>query len=50
MDSGGMNGLLKTFAKKQYPLTKSNLFSMFLERGLGLVTAEGYCAMIEVRP
>lgn len=46
MGSGGMNAALAGWAKKQYPNSKSDLFSMFVERGLKLVKKQGLVAMI----
>ena len=46
MGSKGMNAELKEFAKKQFPDSKSDLFSMFIERGLHLVTEGSFSAMV----
>lgn len=46
MGSGGMNTRLKTWASKEYPESKSDLFAMFIERGLELVIKYGYGAMV----
>lgn len=42
MGSKGMNTDLKVFAKKEYPRSKSDLFSIYIERclGLGKINAE----------
>ncbi|MCX8865016.1 BREX-1 system adenine-specific DNA-methyltransferase PglX [Vibrio parahaemolyticus] len=49
MGSKGMNLVLKTFAKKNYPNSKSDLFAIFMERGFGLVTPEGYNAQVNMQ-
>jgi hypothetical protein len=41
-----MNDTLKEFAKGQYPDSKADFFSMFIERGFSLVIARGYSAMV----
>ncbi|MCE5164305.1 BREX-1 system adenine-specific DNA-methyltransferase PglX [Plesiomonas sp. PI-19] len=49
MGSKGMNAELKEFAKKQFPNSKSDLFSIFIERNLDLTTAAGTVAMITMQ-
>jgi hypothetical protein len=46
MGGKGMNGRLGGFAKENYPDSKSDLFSAFIERGCGLVHHLGYTAMV----
>ncbi|MGA2618056.1 MAG: BREX-1 system adenine-specific DNA-methyltransferase PglX [Thermoguttaceae bacterium] len=42
----GMNSLLKSFVNDIYPHTKSDLYAMFLERGIRLTKPFGYNAMV----
>ncbi|MDO9558599.1 MAG: BREX-1 system adenine-specific DNA-methyltransferase PglX [Syntrophales bacterium] len=49
MGSGGMNGRLGTWAKDNYPDSKSDLFAMFIERNLDLVVQQGAVAMITMQ-
>ena len=49
MGSKGMNARLSAWAKKNYPNSKSDLFAMFIERGLELVIKCGYSAMITMQ-
>ena len=46
MGGKGMNANLQDFVKKVYPDGKSDLFSAFIERGLGLVVTRGFSAMV----
>jgi SAM-dependent methyltransferase len=46
MGSKGMNKELSDFVKKRYPDSKSDLFAVFMERGLELTKENGYMAMI----
>ncbi|TDM51626.1 BREX-1 system adenine-specific DNA-methyltransferase PglX [Aliivibrio fischeri] len=46
MGSKGMNAALKDFAKRNYPRTKADLFSMMKERTFKLLDSYGYNAMI----
>lgn len=46
MGSSGMDKLLSDFAKKHYPDSKSDLFSMFMEQCEYLSVQNGYCGMI----
>lgn len=41
-----MNQKLKDFVKKHYPDSKSDLFAVFMERGLELCVKNGYMGMI----
>ena len=49
MGSGGMNADLKLFAGAKYPDSKSDLFAMFIERGLEMVKSRGYSAMVTMQ-
>lgn len=46
MGSGNMNAQLLEFVKKHYPNSKSDLFAVFMERGLKMASPNGYLAMI----
>ena len=46
MGSSGMGAKLAEFVKKQYPDSKSDLFAVFMERGLDWVKESGYTSMI----
>lgn len=46
MGGKGMNGRLGAWAKDNYPNSKSDMFSMFIERGFDLVPKLGYSAMV----
>jgi type II restriction/modification system DNA methylase subunit YeeA len=49
MGGKGMNGRLGTWAKDNYPTSKADLFAMFIERGLELVSKYGYSAMVTMQ-
>ncbi|MBP1152767.1 BREX-1 system adenine-specific DNA-methyltransferase PglX [Methylocaldum sp. RMAD-M] len=49
MGGKGMNPALKDFAKKQFPDAKSDLFAMFVERGLGWCKAFGFNNMVTMQ-
>lgn len=49
MGGKGMNPVLADFAKGKFPDSKSDLFAMFMERGFGLVVAQGYSAMVTMQ-
>ncbi len=49
MGGKGMNGLLSTWAKENYPNSKSDLFAMFIERNLDLTVKGGAVAMITMQ-
>ena len=49
MGSGGMNGLVKKFAKVHFPDAKSDLFACFIERGYTLVKDDGCEAMVTMQ-
>lgn len=46
MGSKGLNPKLKEYAKNKYPDSKSDLFAMFIERGLSMVSPQNYLSMI----
>ena len=46
MGSKGMNKELSDFVKKRYPDSKSDLFAVFMERGLELTKPHGFMSMI----
>jgi hypothetical protein len=46
MGNKNMNATLADFAKSTYPVTKADLFSMFISRTLSLVCAGGAVAMV----
>lgn len=49
MGGKGMNGRLSTWAKENYPTSKSDLFAMFIERNLDLTVRGGAVAMITMQ-
>ncbi|WP_374324921.1 BREX-1 system adenine-specific DNA-methyltransferase PglX [Azonexus sp.] len=49
MGGKGMNGRLSTWAKENYPNSKSDLFAMFIERGFDLTPKYGYSAMVTMQ-
>lgn len=49
MGGKGMNARLKTFAKDNYPNSKSDFFAMFIDRNLDLVMVKGMVAMITMQ-
>lgn len=49
MGSKGMNGRLGAWAKANWPNSKSDLFAMFIERGLELAPQYGYSAMVTMQ-
>lgn len=49
MGGRGMNARLAAWAKENYPDSKSDLFAMFMERGLELGVKHGYCAMVTMQ-
>ncbi|SDH54932.1 Methyltransferase domain-containing protein [Paraburkholderia steynii] len=49
MGGKGMNGRLNAWAKENYPDSKSDLFSMFIERNLDLGAQGGVVAMITMQ-
>jgi len=49
MGGGGMNALVKKFAKDNYPDARSDLFSCFIERGFTLAKEAGHNAMVTMQ-
>jgi len=49
MGNKHMNDVLKEFAKKKYPDSKSDLFAMFMERNLGYAIQKGFVGMITMQ-
>ncbi len=49
MGNKNMNDVLKEFAKKKYPDSKSDLFGLFIERGFDLVHKNGYNSMVTMQ-
>ncbi|WP_214044221.1 BREX-1 system adenine-specific DNA-methyltransferase PglX [Methanomethylovorans sp.] len=49
MGGKGMNARLSTFAKDNYPDSKSDFFAMFIERNLDLAMQKGTVAMITMQ-
>ena len=49
MGNNGMNKSLRTFAKDNYPNSKSDFFSMFIDRNLDLAMQKGMVAMITMQ-
>lgn len=49
MGSGGMNSLLKTFVKDNFPSSKPDLFACFMERVVQLMKHGGYSAMVTMQ-
>ena len=49
MGNRGMNDELKKFAKKNYPKSCSDLYSMFIEQGFKLNLDNGFCSMVTMQ-
>lgn len=49
MGGKGMNTALKDFAKKKFPDSKSDLFSMFIERGFAWCKDSGFNSMVTMQ-
>ncbi|UWR43922.1 BREX-1 system adenine-specific DNA-methyltransferase PglX [Phaeobacter inhibens] len=49
MGKGNMNPELVNFTRKAFPSSKTDLFAMFMERGLGLARSRGNMAMINMQ-
>lgn len=49
MGGKGMNPALKDFAKKKFPDSKSDLFSMFIERGFAWCKESGFNSMVTMQ-
>lgn len=47
--TSGLNVHLQTFAKESFPDSKSDLYAMFIERGLSLCMTSGLLAMINMQ-
>ncbi|EPW4493846.1 BREX-1 system adenine-specific DNA-methyltransferase PglX [Vibrio parahaemolyticus] len=49
MGSGGMSNQLKSFSSKYFKDSKSDLYSMFIERGFDLLKSSGVCSMVTMQ-
>lgn len=49
MGSKGMDGSLRLLARSDYPNSKADLFSMFIEKGLLLCKATGFSSMVTMQ-
>ena len=49
MGGKGMNGRLGKWSKDNYPESRSDLFAMFIERGLELIVKLGYSSMVTMQ-
>ena len=49
MGNNGMNPNLKEHIKTNFPLTKTDLFAVFLERGLEMITEYGFNCMVTMQ-
>ncbi|OUK79475.1 SAM-dependent methyltransferase [Enterobacter hormaechei] len=49
MGNGGMNSELKTFAKINFPDSKTDLFSIFMQHAFSLLNAHGFNAQINMQ-
>lgn len=49
MGGKGMNAVLKDFAKTSFPDSKSDLLTMFMERGFGWCKASGFNSMVTMQ-
>lgn len=49
MGGKGMNARLSSWARENYPNSKSDLFAMFIERGFDLTPKYGYSAMVTMQ-
>ena len=49
MGNNGMNPNLKEYIKSNFPLTKTDLFAVFLERGLEMITEYGFNCMVTMQ-
>lgn len=49
MGGKGMNGRLGKWAKDNFPISKSDLFAMFIERGFDLTLNDGFSAMVTMQ-
>lgn len=48
MGDSGMSGKLSDYVKKNYPNSKSDLSTVFMEKTIGMCSASGYMAMINI--
>jgi type II restriction/modification system DNA methylase subunit YeeA len=46
LGGNGMNGAMKVFAQDEYPNSKADTYSMFIDRGFFLVLGKGYLSMV----
>ena len=49
MGSSGMSSKLSDFVKKNYPDSKSDLFSCCIEKGIGMIKTNGYNCMVTMQ-
>ena len=49
MGAKGMNGRLATWIKDNYPDSKTDLFSAFIERGFSLILSKGFHSMVTMQ-
>ena len=49
MGNNGMNSNLKDYIKSNYPLTKTDLFAVFLEKGLEMAKKRGFNCMVTMQ-
>ena len=49
MGGSGMNAKLSDYVKKNFPDSKSDLFSTFIEKGLSLVKRNGFSSMVTMQ-
>ena len=49
MGNNGMNPNLKEYIKSNYPMTKTDLFAVFLEKGLEMVKESGFNCMVTMQ-
>lgn len=47
--TSGLNASIQAFAKERFPDSKSDLFAVFMERGLGLCNSHGMMSMINMQ-
>lgn len=47
--TSGLSSLMQSYAKTNYPDSKSDLFAMFMERAIGLLQAQGFMGMINMQ-
>ena len=49
MGNNGMNPNLKDYIKSKFPLTKTDLFAVFLEKGLEMIKDYGFNCMVTMQ-